>query len=245
MNRGKRRRGVGGRCAETVLTKQQQVYETLRLEIETAVITPGERLNLRQLARRFGVSEIPVREAVKALEGQGLVQSTPFAGVVAAPVSLKEFEEVAEIRLALEPLGTRLAMPHLSRADLDELARFVAAMDDAIAAGEYARFGALDAAFHSRIFDRCPNARLRDLLSSLRAAANRNTVLFPRVPSHPPLSQVEHRELLAALASGDAERTEETARRHRQAVAARLRAALDQASPAAQSVQGGSRLGSG
>lgn len=184
-----------------------------------------------------------MREAVKALEGQGLVRSTPFAGVVAAPISLEDFSEVADVRLLLEPIGTALATQHLSPSDLGELSRLIEAMDAALAAGDAAAFAEGDRAFHELLFEHCPNRRLRELLTALRAASQRNTALFGRMPEHLTVSQAEHRVLLAALREGDEAAVEAAARAHRQAVTDRLRPVVAAEAEAGLGAQGGTTNG--
>lgn len=206
-----------------VQTKTQQVFEILRRAIETGEIGPGERLNIRQLARRLGVSEIPVREAIRALEGYDLVRVTPYAGVVAAPISPRDFDETAEIRLLLEPVGARLATPHVTQADLAELSACLEAMEAAVARGDTVAYRDADRVFHQRIYDRCPNARLARLLSTLRDDSNRNSRVFRMIPHHAACSQAEHRAILAALSSRDAAAVERAVRQHRLGVVERLR----------------------
>jgi DNA-binding GntR family transcriptional regulator len=143
-----------------------------------------------------------------------------------AGTSLRDFDEVAELRLVLEPLGVRLATPHLSPADLEVLRGQVERMEALLTAGDISGFARVDAQFHQYLYDRCPNRRLAEILTSLRTAAERNTVLFRRLPDHVAKSQDEHRALLAALMNHDAAAAEAAARRHRCGVTARLRSAL-------------------
>lgn len=83
-------------------------------------IAAGARLRQDQIAEEFGASHVPVREAFRLLEAQGLVENVPRRGVRVAAFSLDDLREVAEMRAALEVLALRNAAPHLTAAILDE-----------------------------------------------------------------------------------------------------------------------------
>jgi DNA-binding GntR family transcriptional regulator len=208
---------------KTFQTKNQQVYEVLRAAIIRGEITPGERINIRQLAPQFKVSEIPVREALKALAGESLIQIVPYAGAVVAPISGKEIADLGEIRLVLEPWGTGLTATQLSQSDLRQLAEYVDEMDRAVISGDMANFAKADYAFHGLIFSRCPNQRLGELLNNLWIASERNVLLgLRKLPNHAARSQEEHRALFKALECRDEKAAEEAARRHRLGLLERL-----------------------
>jgi DNA-binding GntR family transcriptional regulator len=213
---------------KTFQTKHQQVYESLRAAIINGEIQPGERINIRQLAKQFEVSEIPVREALKALAGENLVQIVPYAGAVATSISGKDLAELGEIRMRLEPWGTGLAATQLSQSDLHQLAGYLDEMDQAIRSGDMASFARADRTFHSIIFARCPNERLGDLLNNLWTASERNVLGLRKLPDHAARSQEEHRILFAALERRDAKAAEEAASRHRQGLIERLSSLVEE-----------------
>lgn len=208
-------------------TKQEQVYESLRSAIVSGELAPGERINIRQLARQFEVSEIPVREALKALAGENLIQIAPYAGAMVSPISATDISELGEIRLRLEPWGTGLAAPHLTQGDLGELAAHMEEMEEALGVGDMIRFAQADRAFHGLIFSRCPNRRLGELLSNLWVASERNILGLRRLPDHAALSQKEHHVLFDALQRHDGPAAEEAARQHRLGLIERLRALVE------------------
>lgn len=125
-----------------------QVADTIRDRIAAGQIAPGETLRIEALARELGVSRTPVREAISRLEAQGiLVRRTGYAATVFEPVR-KEVLELYEMRMALEPLAARLALPHMTPDLLGELERLVQAMDDFEAADWYR----LNRQFHSMLY---------------------------------------------------------------------------------------------
>jgi DNA-binding GntR family transcriptional regulator len=104
------------------------VADRLRTDILDGTIRPGERINVRELGRRLDVSHIPIREAVRLLEAEGLVETKPNVGAVAAGVSLTELDDVYELRRMIEPVVAARAVKAMSddhvlilRALLDEL----------------------------------------------------------------------------------------------------------------------------
>jgi DNA-binding GntR family transcriptional regulator len=204
------------------VTKQRRVFEFLQNSIQTGELAPGARLNTREIAQQTGVSQIPVREAIRALEGQGLVKILPHAGAIVTGVSVREFWEVAQLRDVLEPFGARLATMYVTPADLHYLAGLIDDMDDAIRTEDLARFMKIVRRFHQRIYDRCPNQRLRDLLLSLRGAAQRNQIVASLIPNFAMDAMPDHRALLDALAARDARAAERSMAMHREAMAARL-----------------------
>ncbi len=90
------------------------VADGLRGEILEGTIRPGERINVRELGRRLDVSHIPIREAVRLLEAEGLIETRPNVGAVAAGVSLTELEDVYELRRMVEPVIAARAVEVMS-----------------------------------------------------------------------------------------------------------------------------------
>ncbi|MGH9136120.1 MAG: GntR family transcriptional regulator [Acidimicrobiales bacterium] len=100
----------------------QDIIETeLRERILLGQIEPGGRINVRQLEQHFGVSHIPIREAMRRLEAEGLVVNVPKRGAVAAGVSLKELDDVYDLRRIIEPRVAERAVGVLADADLAEI----------------------------------------------------------------------------------------------------------------------------
>src|SRR6478735_7220313 len=96
-----------------------RISRTLAERIIAGDIEPGSRLRQDHIAEEFGTSHVPVREAFRRLEAQGLAVSEPRRGVRVAAFDLKEVREVAQMRAALEVLALRHAAPHLTASILD------------------------------------------------------------------------------------------------------------------------------
>jgi DNA-binding GntR family transcriptional regulator len=136
----------------------------LRAEILNGTSAPGALLAESAVAKRLGVSRVPVREALFALEREGLVEFSTTGRAFVKELTPQDFEELFVLRLALEPLGSRLAAPTL-KADITQLEKNVAATRRARSVQEVTR---LDLEFHQLILAASGNARLLKLWCSLR-----------------------------------------------------------------------------
>jgi DNA-binding GntR family transcriptional regulator len=136
----------------------------LRAEILNGTTAPGALLAESAVAKRLGVSRVPVREALFALEREGLVDFSATGRAFVKALTPQDFEELFVLRLALEPLASRLAAPTL-KADITQLEKNVAATRRARSVQEVTR---LDLEFHQLILAASGNARLLKLWCSLR-----------------------------------------------------------------------------
>ena len=102
-------------------TKQQRVYEVIRERILSGAYSPGFRVVIDALAEEFGVSALPVREAIRRLEAEGLVVYRPNAGAQVAPAEPGLFEDEMTVVAVLEGYATAAAAPYLGEHDLDLL----------------------------------------------------------------------------------------------------------------------------
>ena len=144
-------------------TRSNHVYEALKADIVSLRLEPGALVQEETLARRLGVSRTPVREALRRLEQDGLVQILPKKGIIVTSISISDIREFFQLRLALEPLAARLAaeaMPEEEIRHLRELHERPAG-PDAVDKHPYRDL-------HRSIASHCGNRRLGSLLLSLR-----------------------------------------------------------------------------
>lgn len=197
-------------------TKQEYVYQSLRSAIMRGELPPGQRLVIDEIARRLEVSAIPIREALQSLQAEGLVVSAPHVGATVAPISEDEIREVFAIMEGLETVAVREAVARLTSADGESLATIVAEMDVAVAAQEYERWAEMNGKLHRAIGEVAAMPLLREMTDRALSRWERlrrhylQGVLVPRVEQ----AQREHRELLAALISRDADEAERVVRGH-------------------------------
>jgi DNA-binding GntR family transcriptional regulator len=210
------------RAAAAHVTKQQAVYRMLRESILRCELRPGARLVIDELARQFQMSIIPVREALRQLQAEGLVLSVAHVGGTVAPISHDSVVEVFTVLEGLEVVATRAAAGRLDAAHIATLAGLVTSMDDAIAAGSPGVWAEINTRFHLAIAE---IAAMPMLLEMLQRAFDRwervRRYYFSDVLIHRTrIAQAEHHELLRQLQARDLVGLERTIREHNQAALA-------------------------
>jgi len=181
---------------------REAVRDTLRTRIFEGHYAPGTRLVERDLAAEFNVSRLPIREALRMLRQEGLIRDRASRGSEVAGLSAKDVEDLFDVRESLEVLACRLAA---SRATEEDLKRLAGLLDDAerfLAKGSILEAHRANSEFHDAITAIANNNFLRSALEPLQG---RMHWLFRHVSDLPELIQ-EHRDLYAAIASGDPER---------------------------------------
>ena len=145
-----------------------QVREHLLAGIVSGRYPPHSRIVETQVARELGTSQAPVREALRGLQAIGVVEISPFRGARVRRPSRHEILEGYAVRIALETLAARLAVPRLTDAQIEELAGYGAAMDTAVAAGDDHAVAEADARLHSRMVELAGNRTLERTWLSLQ-----------------------------------------------------------------------------
>ena len=186
------------------------LVETLRAQIVSGELRPGEPLRQELLADRFATSRMPVREALRVLESEGLVVLVPHKGAAVAPLDPAELEEVYEMRVAAETLALRRAIPELSNAQIDRAER----IQDRAEASGMRDFGALNKAFHTTLYAPCGRPRLLAHIAALGDIADRYLTFTAGSLDYRDRSHGEHRALLAACRQRDEATAVELLTRH-------------------------------
>lgn len=184
------------------------VYEALRNRILSGQLLPRERVVASRLAKELGVSEIPVREAIKRLEAEQLVTLIPNSGAVVANMSSVLVRELFDIRASLEGLAGRTACSHLTPADFSQLQEHLNRMEAAQQKGAYIEASRYNRAFHWVIYEASPYDYLKKLIRDLMQRTERGRALFALVPGYYERQVADHQEILARLRAGDAEGSE-------------------------------------
>ena len=164
---------------------------------------PGTRLIETKVAEQAGVSRSPVREALRILAGEGLVELVPRFGAQVARVGVEDVHELYTCRLLLEPRCTGLAVEALGPGDFAELAAVRAAMERAVAAGDPERFLAENIRYFRTLLGHCPNGTIRELVELTWNKAVRYWSIFARLPHYGAVSLVQHAALHEAVRNGD------------------------------------------
>lgn len=195
-------------------TLAQQVYDHLRQGILENAYPPGTPLPEETLATRFSVSRVPVREALRRLAAEGLVTITPRQGAAVSSLSPKQFLDAYQVREALETLAIRLAILHLTVADLDRLDSLQAEMRQHVANEEADAFFEANTAFHAKFVERANNADLKAMHDGLIVRMRRYRSPSLELRGGMERSIDEHAEILAAVRRRDAAKASELLAAH-------------------------------
>jgi DNA-binding GntR family transcriptional regulator len=158
---------------------------------------------MADLAKTFGLSETPVREAIRRLESDGYLQFTPHTGAIVTKIDEEELAEVYLIRIALEALATRLASPHITDKDIDFLIKKNQEIEAAIQQKKYENIGRINKDFHLRIYKAAPFPRLYKMVCDLWDTFERWPSVFAYVPERAAASVEEHKKIIQALRKRD------------------------------------------
>ncbi|MDR1619236.1 MAG: GntR family transcriptional regulator [Clostridiales bacterium] len=191
-----------------------KVFKYIRDGIIDGRYHSGDILVATKLAEEFGVSRTPIREALKQLELEDLIESIPNCGVTVKGISKEDITDIFIIRYLLEGLAANLAASRIKQPELDKLLELIDLMELYTRRRDYANLAKLDTEFHEIIFIASNSRTLKHILGSLHqnAAYARQSSLM--VPERAPKSFEEHKEIYAALCAHDAARAQSCMERH-------------------------------
>lgn len=172
------------------------VFNTLRQAILRGELKPGERLMEIQLANKLGVSRTPIREALRKLELEGLVNMVPRKGAEVADITEKSLRDVLEVRKALEELSVQLACEKITEEEIEELKRVAERFKDTLDDQDVTKIAEADVAFHDVIYTATDNQKLILLLNNLREQMYRYRVEYLKKEEVYPQLIAEHEELI-------------------------------------------------
>lgn len=201
-------------ATDKYLPLRDVVFQTLREAILRGTIKPGERLMEIQLSQQLGVSRTPVREAIRMLELEGLVNMTPRKGAAVAAISEKSLRDVLEVRCALEELSVRLACERMSWEQFEQL-RTANVKFAQVAEGEdITEIAKSDETFHDIIYYSTDNDKLILLLNQLREQMYRYRIEHIKIKERRSMLIREHQEIIDALRERDSTTAVLVMRRH-------------------------------
>ena len=192
---------------ESDLALSQQIANTLKDEILSGKYPPGVRIRQESIAEQFGASRSPVREALRMLEADGLINLVAHTGAWISHLSLTECEEMYQLRERIEPLLLRLSIPHLTSSVIEELQALIRQMESTT---DVERFLKLDRQFHLLTYSRAETVLVGEMVNRLwnttqhyRRAYSQMMAATSFKPAH-----YEHHLLLAAIINHDADDAE-------------------------------------
>lgn len=191
--------------------RTELITSRLREAITDGRLVAGQKLNLDDLAREFEVSRMPVRDALKALESEGLVRIYPYRGIEVSRLTSAELEELFALREILEQAAVERAVPRLTDKDLDAMAELLVEMDELENASD--RWFAANASFHALLNEASGWARLLDMISVLRTNAERYVRAYVMDDGRM-RSQAQHWDLYHACRAREIETARKVIRQH-------------------------------
>lgn len=195
-------------------SRVQQVRDQLEDDIVNGRMRPGEQVQIEPLMVRFSVSRTPVREALQQLEISGLIEVLPKRGSFVAKVGMPELIQMFEVMAELEAMCARLAARRASAAVLVDIqGALVTCEREAMAEDPNAYYYANEL-FHGLIYQACGNAFLMQQTQALKSRLKPYRRLQLQIRNRMAQSLEEHREIVAALMSGDPDRAAFSAREH-------------------------------
>ncbi|CRM05782.1 MULTISPECIES: GntR family transcriptional regulator [Pseudomonas] len=187
------------------------IEETLRNAILDGRLPCGTAMRQQELASLFGVSRMPVREALRQLEAQSLLHVVTHKGAVVAPVIEDNSAETYQLRMLLESEALRLSIPLLTDADIAEADAFIRALEQE---ENYAEMGRLNRLFHMALYGKAPNQRLLKLVEHGLNEEERFLRFNLQAMGLGQITQDDHRELLNLVAQKKVEESVLTLRNH-------------------------------
>lgn len=185
------------------LPLREVVYLTLRKAILKSNLKPGERLMENTIANKIGVSRTPVREAIRMLEQEGLVEMVPRKGAHVANISRQDLNDVLEIRKSLEELAVTKACGFISPEEIKELKMSEFEFEKVLRGREFTAIAQADEKFHDVIFKAARNQKLITILNNLREQMYRFRLEYLKQDGVLELITQEHNAIVATVSKRD------------------------------------------
>lgn len=194
------------------MTKTDVAFETLRTGIEEGRYKPGEHLRLAVLLEELEMSPTPIREAMRLLQAEGLLEHHPHRGVVVRSYSAEQAEEIYRLRSLLEPLATELSVRRARDAEVAAMRSLHEKLAQAVEApGAQTNVAELNAAWHRAIYDASGSPYLEDFIARLWTALPVRAIWLTRRAAQ---SISQHTEIMAAIESRDSAAAERLMKAH-------------------------------
>ncbi len=206
----------------------QNAYRQLKKEILENEMPPGTQAAETEIATRLGMSRTPVHEALRQLQSEGLIELIPRRGARVLPIAAKDIREIYQLLTALDPLAAAdVAGAKPDKAALEPLASAADDMERALEADDLDAWAHADDRFHRALVNQGTNSRLKGIVNTLFDQAHRAQMATIGLRESLAVSNKEHRAIVAALSKGDAEKTGNLVRRHRERGSTEILALLD------------------
>lgn len=195
-------------------TLSKEAYRAMRSAILNRRLVPGQKLVVRVLSEELGLSPTPIKEALAALEREGLVAAVPHRGYFIPRITLHDIEELYALREVIEGLAARLAAGRADRGLAASLERLLSRQRAAVRRGDVEEYGDLDLAFHRSLREASGNRRLSRVGDSFGGQIRLLISTSAKLPGRLSASLQEHIAVVEAVRRGDPAAAEASMRRH-------------------------------
>jgi DNA-binding GntR family transcriptional regulator len=182
---------------------RENAYELIKRMILKGHLKPGERLIENQLSKKFGVSRTPIRESIRKLAAEGLVEITPKSGTRISQLTKSDIDEIYEIRDVLEGLAAERAAPIITDKEIESLERLLKDAEKALLNKDIKRMAQIDTKIHDLICKSSKNNRLFQLISVLCTNITRQRELILATPGAGKEAIAGHRKIINAIKKRD------------------------------------------
>ncbi|MCO5065229.1 MAG: GntR family transcriptional regulator [Rhizobiaceae bacterium] len=188
--------------------------DRLRAEILSGKLPAGARLTTASLVERFGVSQMPIREALQALEGEGLIEIAPHRGAAVLPLDVSRVRNIYDLRGALEALLIKLALPNLSNRAMAQAAAIHDQMKAEMGNGDHANLFSLNQQFHHLLYRHAENSEAFDIYNRYASLLGTLRETYGFTKERVARMMDEHQEILESLRTQDEQRLTALIERH-------------------------------
>lgn len=204
-------------------TLAEQACATLRAEIVSGILKPGDRLLVRDLVERFGISHIPIRESLRTLEGEGLVESRAHRGVIVCGFAQEDLEDSYDLRKIIEPHVAQRALDLYTPEHLEKIRGSLERLEQAARGSDVTLFNGCHHEFHWLILEPGGTGVIQQTLEQLWRNSDRYVQIALSLLGGEDAFRVTHRRLYEACTSGDPQRLSIDLAAHLDETAGRLR----------------------
>lgn len=191
-----------------------KIFNILREDILNGRYREGSKLIESKLAKELQVSRTPVREALKQLELEGIVENIPNRGAIVLGISQQDIEDIYTIRNSIEGIAAKWAVERMTEEELEELKEIYDLMDFYVQKNDIEGFAQLNIEFHESIYRATKSRYLEQVLKGLQYYMKRTRMKALQVEGRIQKSQMEHKEILDAFIHRDPEKAQEALTRH-------------------------------
>ena len=191
-----------------------EVHQIVKSAILRGELEPGQRLIESRLAAQLGASRTPVRQAIHMLEREGLAMRLDRGGLVVRPLSLKDVEEILDLRCLLESFAARKAAENITPKSLELLNRQNEIFGQAASKTDHKHLARLNTEFHETLYSLAQSPRLERLIQDLHDHFYRYRITLLKLDDMAQTSYKDHKMMIQAMADGDPDRTEQLVREH-------------------------------